>query len=61
ADSSIESLDMVPGNLPDLTAASLPACRYAGRCPLVEERCFTTPAPRVPLAPQHFAYCWSKA
>lgn len=59
ADSEISGLDTVPGNLPDLTAAKLPACRYAGRCPLADERCRNEAPPLREQIPGHRSYCWN--
>lgn len=57
----INSLETVPGALPDLTSDNLPACRYAGRCPLVEPRCRTEKPPLKDDGDGHKAYCWSAA
>jgi peptide/nickel transport system ATP-binding protein len=55
--SRIDSLQPVPGNLPDLRRAELPACRFAERCERADERCLTH---RPQLDPQsiHSVACW---
>ena len=58
---TIETLETVPGNLPDLTAETLPACRYALRCPLAEPRCHAERPPRVVPAEGHETWCWNPA
>ena len=54
---SIEALQPVPGNLPDLRRNDLPACRFAERCPRATERC-RTEAPRLDAAAAHAVACW---
>jgi peptide/nickel transport system ATP-binding protein len=54
---SIEALQPVPGNLPDLRRSDLPACRFAERCPRAAERC-RTEAPRLDAAAAHAVACW---
>ncbi len=44
--STIDSLQPVPGNLPDLKRADLPACRFAERCERAAPRC-TDERPRL--------------
>jgi peptide/nickel transport system ATP-binding protein len=56
--SRIDSLQPVPGNLPDLRRADLPACRFAERCDRASARCF---AERPPLQPDEYGHavaCW---
>ncbi len=43
--SSIAGLRPIPGSLPDLRAADLPACRYLARCERALPHCATTPLP----------------
>lgn len=54
---SIEALQPVPGNLPDLRRADLPACRFAERCPRAAERCHRE-TPRLDPAAEHAVACW---
>jgi peptide/nickel transport system ATP-binding protein len=54
---SIEALQPVPGNLPDLRRSDLPACRFAERCPRAAERC-RTEALRLDAAAAHAVACW---
>ncbi len=54
---SIDALQPVPGNLPDLRRSDLPACRFAERCPRATERC-RTEAPRLDPAAEHAVACW---
>ncbi|MFM8546232.1 MAG: ABC transporter ATP-binding protein [Betaproteobacteria bacterium] len=60
---SIASLEPVPGSLPDLRRADLPACRFADRCDNASERCRTVrPAlgdgESVARTPGHRVACW---
>jgi oligopeptide/dipeptide ABC transporter ATP-binding protein len=43
---SLAKLDAIPGSLPDLRRADLPACRFAERCRLADETCRTRALPR---------------
>ncbi len=54
---SIAALQPVPGQLPDLRRAELPACRFAERCPRASARC-THERPRLDLTLPHSAACW---
>jgi peptide/nickel transport system ATP-binding protein len=57
AGSSLQSLQPVPGNLPDLRRADLPACRFSERCERASERCAgSLPALRSDEA--HAVACW---
>jgi peptide/nickel transport system ATP-binding protein len=58
---TIATLETVPGNLPDLAAETLPACRYVHRCPLAEPRCHTDRPPRVARPGGHDIWCWNPA
>ena len=50
-------LNAIQGQPPDL-AELPPACRFAPRCPLADERCRTQVPPQVDLGPGHVARCW---
>ena len=51
-------LASIPGGLPDLRD-TIPGCRYAGRCPLVQDACRTTPPPvRSAADASHSFACW---
>jgi peptide/nickel transport system ATP-binding protein len=61
ADSRIDSLQPVPGNLPDLRRADLPACRFAERCERAGPRCLRERPPLAagPADPSaHAVACW---
>jgi peptide/nickel transport system ATP-binding protein len=55
--STIDSLEPVPGNLPDLKRNDLPACRFAERCERATARC-QTERPRLDGAAAHGVACW---
>ncbi|MEW5881356.1 MAG: ABC transporter ATP-binding protein [Pseudomonadota bacterium] len=55
--STIASLQPVPGSLPDLQRADLPACRFAERCDRASTRCLRE-RPRLDLAQTHGVACW---
>ncbi len=55
--SRIDSLQPVPGNLPDLRRADLPACRFAERCERADERC-RTERPSLDPTASHGVACW---
>lgn len=57
AGSSISSLQPVPGQLPDLRRADLPACRFADRCPQADHRCHTQ-RPLLDASATHGVACW---
>jgi peptide/nickel transport system ATP-binding protein len=57
ADSRLESLAPVPGSLPDLKRANLPACRFAERCERAQPRC-QREAPRLDSVQGHGVACW---
>jgi peptide/nickel transport system ATP-binding protein len=57
ADSSIAGLLPVPGNLPDLKRADLPACRFAERCERADDRC-RSERPVLDAATEHAVACW---
>ncbi len=54
--SSIDSLQPVPGQLPDLRS-ELSGCRFAGRCERVSERC-RSERPKLPQHAGHGVACW---
>jgi len=61
---ALGDLQAMPGSLPDLGRADLPACRFAERCLQVQTRCNTQPPEWRALAsgpPEalHRAACWS--
>jgi peptide/nickel transport system ATP-binding protein len=55
--SRIDGLVPVPGNLPDLRRADLPACRFAERCDRVSDRCLGE-RPLLDAAAPHSVACW---
>lgn len=55
--STIGSLQPVPGSLPDLRRADLPACRFADRCERASERC-RRERPRLDPTQAHSVACW---
>jgi len=56
-DSTLAALSPVPGALPDLRRADLPACRYAERCERASARCRSERPTLDPAAP-HAVACW---
>jgi peptide/nickel transport system ATP-binding protein len=56
-DRRAERLATIEGALPDMTAPPR-ACRFAPRCPFVEERCTAAPPPVVTLSPGHWSRCF---
>jgi oligopeptide/dipeptide ABC transporter ATP-binding protein len=48
----------VPGNLPDLRRADLPACRFAERCERASARCRSERPPLLTDADGHATACW---
>ncbi len=55
--SSIAGLQPVPGNLPDLRRADLPACRFAERCERAGPRC-RSERPLLDAGQPHAVACW---
>jgi peptide/nickel transport system ATP-binding protein len=55
-DHRAERLAPIEGALPDMTAPPT-ACRFAPRCPFVEERCTAAPPPVVAIGPGHWSRC----
>lgn len=43
----LSGLASIPGNLPDLRSAALPACRFLARCERAEATCAAAPLPRL--------------
>jgi len=56
-DHRMEILATIEGTVPDMTSPPA-ACRFASRCPFVEERCRTTPPPIVTVGSRHWSRCW---
>jgi peptide/nickel transport system ATP-binding protein len=46
----LADLASIPGGLPDLRRADLPACRYSARCERCEDQCLLSPVPHLALA-----------
>ena len=58
-DKTFADLTPIPGNLPDLKAATLPPCRFNQRCDRYEPAlCDQTPLAREHLNPEHQVACW---
>jgi peptide/nickel transport system ATP-binding protein len=55
--STLASLAPVPGQLPDLRRADLPACRFAERCERADARC-RSERPLLDAAQEHAVACW---
>jgi peptide/nickel transport system ATP-binding protein len=56
-DRRAERLATIEGALPDMTAPPV-ACRFAPRCPFVEERCTAAAPPVVTVGPGHWSRCF---
>jgi peptide/nickel transport system ATP-binding protein len=56
-DRRADRLASIEGSLPDMTAPPA-ACRFAPRCPFVEERCTLAPPPIVTIGPGHWSRCF---
>ncbi len=56
-DVEAERLATIEGSVPP-PWAELRGCRFAGRCPLADERCRREPPPLRPLATGHDVACW---
>lgn len=56
--SRVDTLQPVPGNLPDLRRADLPGCRFAERCERATGRCFSERPPLQPDEHGHAVACW---
>jgi peptide/nickel transport system ATP-binding protein len=58
-DKTFADLTPIPGNLPDLKAATLPPCRFSQRCDRYEPAlCDQAPLAREHLNPEHQVACW---
>jgi peptide/nickel transport system ATP-binding protein len=57
AGSTLASLLPVPGNLPDLRRADLPACRFSERCERASDSC-RTKLPALASDEAHAVACW---
>ena len=55
---TLAELASIPGNLPDLRRADLPACRYSGRCERSIAAC-TRPLPLTGVGERHVVACWN--
>jgi oligopeptide/dipeptide ABC transporter ATP-binding protein len=51
-------LEPIPGSVPSLLNAP-PGCRYAARCPWVEDRCRQAKPQLIEQAPDHFVACFA--
>jgi len=56
----VSDLRSIPGTIPDL-GGSVPACRFALRCPRALERCRAERPALVPVAAEHAVACWVPA
>jgi peptide/nickel transport system ATP-binding protein len=61
AAADIASLASIPGNLPDLSEANLPPCRFRDRCVRREASCDSAPLPTRRLSNEHVVRCWRPA
>jgi len=55
---NLRALQSIPGNLPDLRRADLPACRFSERCERAQPAC-TQPLQRIEAGPGHSVACWN--
>jgi peptide/nickel transport system ATP-binding protein len=55
-ESRIESLNAIPGQLPDLRS-ELPPCRFSGRCEWHQPICDEGELPWTKLSPTHLVRC----
>src|SRR5476651_604736 len=51
-----ERLPSIEGRVPDMTKPPV-GCRFAARCPFVEEACRAAPPPLIEVAPGHLSRC----
>ena len=58
-DGSIDALESIPGSLPDLRRADLPACRFHARCERALPRCAIEPPPEIVRGPDHSVRCFN--
>jgi oligopeptide/dipeptide ABC transporter ATP-binding protein len=52
------AMEPIPGAVPSLLNVA-PGCRYAGRCPWVEDRCRREKPGMTEIAPDHFVACFA--
>jgi oligopeptide/dipeptide ABC transporter ATP-binding protein len=52
------AMEPIPGAVPSLLNVA-PGCRYAGRCPWVEEHCRQVKPAMTEIAPDHFVACFA--
>jgi peptide/nickel transport system ATP-binding protein len=57
-DMPLSALASIPGSLPDLRRADLPACRFSARCTRAVERCATA-LQDAAAEPAHVVRCWN--
>lgn len=60
SNSALNSIDSIPGNLPDLRG-DLPPCRFSARCESYQSRCDSGPLPKVTISKDHSVSCWDVA
>ena len=58
-DGSVDALDSIPGNLPDLRRSDLPACRFHARCERALAKCPVEPPPEILHRPGHSVRCFN--
>ena len=56
---SLAELASIPGGLPDLRRADLPACRYSGRCERRVDRLRTSRCRIATVGERHVVACWN--
>jgi len=56
---TVEALDSIPGNLPDLRRDDLPACRFHARCERALARCPIEPPPAITFERDHSVRCFN--
>ncbi|MGH8701754.1 MAG: ABC transporter ATP-binding protein [Burkholderiales bacterium] len=56
---SVDALDSIPGNLPDLRRDDLPACRFHARCERALAQCPVEPLPEIVHRPDHSVRCFN--
>lgn len=54
---TLADLASIPGTLPDLRRADLPACRFSERCDRIRAECAGMPLTHREVAPGHFLAC----
>ena len=57
-EATIESIEAIPGSLPDLRRADLPRCRFLERCDRSTVQCGTEPLPVHSLEAGHRVHCF---